>query len=184
MLEHVVHFYDPSPSSLVEKAARPVREALRRGDVALVVAQSGRLNEIQHRLESEGIDCRDAIKRGRLEFLDGHEVLGKIMFAGSPEPEAFDRVVGDTLRQLLDRREARTVHVYGEMVGLLWADGNEAGAVELERLWNGLLADLPVSLYCAYPIDGFDRSVWDESMEAVLDAHTHVIPENLVTRGA
>jgi hypothetical protein len=184
MLEHVVHFYDRSPPELVEGAARPVREALRRGDVSLIVAQSERLNALQQQLETEGIDCRDAVKRGRLEFMDAHEVLGKIVFAGRPDPEAFDRVVGDTLRQLLSLREARTVHVYGEMVGVLWSEGNEEAAVELERLWNGLLADLPVSLYCAYPIAGFDRSVWDESMEAVLDAHTQVIPENLITRGA
>ena len=43
------------------------------------------------------------------------------------------------------------MRVYGEMVALLWEDGNVTGAIELERMWNGLGAEVPFSLFCAYP---------------------------------
>jgi hypothetical protein len=43
------------------------------------------------------------------------------------------------------------VRVYGEMVALLWADGQVAAALELEDLWNELGRRLPFSLFCGYP---------------------------------
>lgn len=181
---HVVHFYEPGAANLVEEASRFLANALNEGEVALVAAQCERLNGIQREIEALGVDCRDAAKRGRVEFLDGHDVLAKIMFAGRPDPEAFDRVIGEKVRELLARRGTHKLHIYGELVGILWRDGNDAGAVELERLWNRLLDDLPAGLYCGYPMDGFDQPVWSEHMEAVLSLHTHAIPESLTARSA
>ena len=183
MLRHSVEFYDPDATALVENVARSICDSLKRGDVALVVAQAERLYAIQLRLEGLNVVCRDAVKRGRLEWLDGHDVLEQIMFAGRPDPEAFDRVVGETVRHLLGRRDARAIYGYGEMVGILWNQDNEAGAVELERLWNGLLAEIPAVLHCGYPIDRFKHTLWSDTMEAVLAAHTHSIPERLVASG-
>jgi len=180
MLRHVAEFYESEPSALIENVARTACDALHGGDVALVVAPAERMNQIQSALEFQGLDTREAIKRGRLEFIDAHEALDRFMFAGRPDPDAFDRVVGEAVRGMLARREASKLYAYGEMVGVLWDDGNEAGAVELEALWNALLADLPVSLHCGYPAESFERAVWTGHMEAVLDAHDETIPENLV----
>jgi hypothetical protein len=130
------------------------------------------------------VDCREAVKRGRLEFLDAHDTLARFMYGGRPDPEAFDRVIGDKVRDMLSRRHANAIYAYGEMVGVLWKDGNDVGAVELEQLWNALLDDLPASLYCGYPMEGFDEPVWSDSMEAVLSAHTRAIPERLTARSA
>lgn len=184
MLDHVVHFYESGPSKFVSDIARFIADALYDGDVALVIAQTEHLNGISGALEDLGIDCCQAIKRGRLELFDANETLDKFMYAGRPDPAAFDRTVGEKVRELLARRNARTLHTYDEMVGVLWNDGNDLGAVELERLWNHLLADLPVSLYCGYPVQGFDEPVWSDTMEAVLAAHTRVIPEELTARTA
>jgi len=30
---------------------------------------------------------------------------------------------------------------FGEMVAILWSEGNKVGALELERLWNDVLKD-------------------------------------------
>ena len=35
-------------------------------------------------------------------------------------------------------RGGRRIHAFGEMVALLWADGNRDGAIRLEELWNEL----------------------------------------------
>lgn len=180
MLRHVAQFYDTEPAALIENVSRTACSALHEGDVVLVVAPAERMNQIQASLERHGVDCRETIKRGRLEFIDAHDALDRFMFAGRPDPDAFDRVVGDIVRGMLARREAARLYAYGEMVGVLWNDGNEAGAVELEALWNALLANLPVSLHCGYPAESFERPVWTEHMEAVLDAHGETIPENLV----
>lgn len=184
MHDHLVHFYEPNTSELVTNVARRLSGALAEGDVGLVIAPAERLNGVERALESLGVDCRDAIKRGRLDLFDGHQVLQRIMYGGRPDPEAFDRVLGQKVRELLGRRHAHNLRAYGELVGILWSGGNEAGAVELERLWNQLLEDLPVSLYCGYPMTGFDEPVWSDTMEAVLALHTHAIPESITARSA
>lgn len=179
MIDHVVHFYKAGAEDLVTSVSRFLSSALYEGDVALVAASADRINALHAALEKRGIDCLDAVKRGRLEFLDGHEVLNDLMYARRPDPQTFDRLIGERVRDMLVRRDATRLHVYGELVGILWADGDEAGAVELERLWNQLIEPLPVALYCGYSMHGFDQRVWDESMEAVLSAHMRSIPERL-----
>jgi hypothetical protein len=184
MRDHLVHFYEPGPSNFVQDVTQFIAGALYEGDVSLVVAEAERLNAIYDALEEGGIDCRESVKRGRLELLDAHQLLDRFMYAGRPDPESFDRSVGDKVREMLGRRETHAIHIYGEMVGVLWNDGNELAAIELERLWNQLLADLPASLYCGYPIEGFDEPVWSDTMEAVLASHTRAVPEHLTARTA
>ena len=184
MPDHVVHFYEPEGSGFAACIARFLAGALCDGDVALVVAPVERLNAVHDALEARGIDCREAVKRGRLELLEAHETLDCFMYAGRPDPVPFDRIVGDKVRELLSRRQARALHVYGEMVGILWSDGNDMGAVELELLWNKLIADLPVKLYCGYPLDGFDDAEPTGTAKSVLAAHTRIVPEYLAARTA
>jgi hypothetical protein len=43
------------------------------------------------------------------------------------------------------------VRVFGEMVALLWADGDRNGALVLEELWNDLTRRMSFPLLCAYP---------------------------------
>ena len=45
----------------------------------------------------------------------------------------------------------RPLHAYGEMVALLWERGEVAAALELESMWNAVIAGRPVRLLCAYP---------------------------------
>ena len=57
------------------------------------------------------------------------------------------------VRSTIDQ-DAR-IAVFGEMVALLWADGNKEGAIRLERLWNDLAHTNSFALHCAYPRNGF-----------------------------
>lgn len=184
MHDHLAHFYEPGASNLVTSVARHIAGALGGGHVALVVAQAERLNGIHDALEALDVDTRDAVKRGRLDYLDGLDVLHALMFAGRPDPEAFDRVIGQKVREMLGRRHAPSLYAYGELVGMLWNAGNEVGAIEVERLWNQLLEDLPASLHCGYPMSGFDQAVWSDTMEAVLSLHTGAIPERITAHSA
>jgi signal transduction histidine kinase len=68
------------------------------------------------------------------------------------------------------------VRVFGEMVALLAADGNDAAAVRLEALWNDLQRAHPCALLCAYPmacLGGEGRSAFVDEICAV---HSAVIP--------
>ena len=76
----------------------------------------------------------------------------------------------------LATREPGSVRLYGEMVAVLWQQGDEPGALALEAMWRDYLAKRPMPLLCTYPqrsLDGHRDSA------AVLAAHDHVFPETV-----
>ena len=75
------------------------------------------------------------------------------MVDGSPERERFNEVMGGVLPSVSDGRSR--VRAFGEMVALLWAEGNLQRAIRLEELWNDLQKAHSFSLFCAYPMHGF-----------------------------
>ncbi|HEY6058893.1 MAG TPA: MEDS domain-containing protein, partial [Candidatus Limnocylindrales bacterium] len=119
-----------------------------------------------------------AVLEGRLVFHDAEAMLGRVMVAGTPSSERFADVVGEALRGVQDRAGHTGVRAYGEMVGLLWKAGELDAAVRLEELWNELLRVHDVSLFCGYPIDIFSPDFQADKVDALLCAHTHLLPLN------
>jgi PAS domain S-box-containing protein len=67
------------------------------------------------------------------------------------------------------------------MVALLWAEGNQDAALELEQLWNRLADTHSFHLHCAYPISLFASQADAESIAAVCGEHSGVIPAEQYT---
>jgi hypothetical protein len=93
---------------------------------------------------------------------------------GMPDPAAFRRLVAEMLGRV-HAAGYRRVRLYGEMVDLLWQEDLEA-ALRLEALWNGVLADEPITMLCAYRIDNFDRYAHRRVLLRVSQMHSHLIP--------
>jgi len=62
------------------------------------------------------------------------------------------------------------------MVGILWKAGRFSAAILLEQFWNDLLSRSPFNLFCAYPIDVFEQDFRPAHLDALLCAHTHLLP--------
>jgi hypothetical protein len=62
------------------------------------------------------------------------------------------------------------------MVGILWARGQREAALQLEEFWNRLAAATGMALFCAYPIDMLGQDLDCRAVDAVLSAHTHMLP--------
>lgn len=146
--DHVVQFYEHD-DELLGVVGGYLGAAVRDGDVVVVIASAGHRAGFEATMADAGADVVAARTEQRLVMLDAATVLSAFMVDGRPDPAKFDAVVGGVLR--LTAEAGRPVRAYGEMVALLWADGNVAGATELERLWNALGEQLPFSLFCAYP---------------------------------
>jgi len=69
----------------------------------------------------------------------------------------------------------RPVRVYGEMVNLLWQDGETRAAAVLEGMWNELAQKASFTLLCAYHVDA-EKPGHEERLHDVCSAHTHLIP--------
>jgi hypothetical protein len=65
------------------------------------------------------------------------------------------------------------MRAFGEMVALLWAQGHNAATLRLEQLWNELIGQEALALFCAYPRIGATRDL-TEVLAEVCAAHSKV----------
>ena len=171
--EHFVQFYE-SDKFLVDSVSAYVGQALVAGEGAVIIATGDHRNRIRRILKRRGIDVTAARTSGQYLALDAKQTLAKFMVEGSPDPLRFEESVGALIAQL--EQAWPRVRAFGEMVALLWADGNSEGACQLEALWNDLAKRRSFTLYCAYPLDGFRDEAMGASLHDVCNCHARVIP--------
>jgi PAS domain-containing protein len=144
------------------------------GDACIVITTKAYRESLEERLKANGLDLAAAHARDEYISLDAVETLSKFMVDGSPEPGRFAEVLGNVIeRAAKDRRHVR---IFGEMVALLWADGNRAAAIRLEELWNDLSKTHSFSLFCTYPMQGFDGEAYEMEFTEICRQHSQVIP--------
>jgi diguanylate cyclase (GGDEF)-like protein len=170
---HLVEFYE-TEEFLVDTVCCFLVPALHAGDGAIVVATPEHRDAFERALDEAGIDVHGAIRDGRYVALDARDVLARFMVDGAPHPQRFRETVG----AVMDGAAAgeRRLRVYGEMVALLWDDGDMASAVALEDLWNDLGEVRTFELLCAYPMSAFDDPDSAAAFKRICDQHTSVIP--------
>ncbi len=161
---HVVQFYEDH-EVLVDTVADYAAQGLRQGDTVVLIATAAHLERIRAALAGVASATDES---GRLLCLDAADTLAQLMDGDRPDPAAFDRVVGSLLRGVQG-----PIRAFGEMVALLWDDGQVQAAMELEELWNRLCGDTPFALMCAYEIGSGDGPGHD--LEAVCHLHSQVI---------
>jgi hypothetical protein len=172
---HAVQFYDADESALVDNVGRYLAVGLVRGEHALVVTTPEHEAAFTADLERAGVDTAAALADGRLRFLDAEATLALLLIEGYPDVERFDEVVGRMIRRTKGQ-SAVGLRAYGEMVGILWDRGEYPAAIRLEQLWHRLLKSVDFQLFCAYPIDIFGDHFEVGLVDAVLCAHTHLVP--------
>jgi anti-sigma regulatory factor (Ser/Thr protein kinase) len=179
--DHVVNLYD-CDQDVVAAVAAFVAEGLHGEEVVLVIATSSHRSEVDRVLRLGGLDVGGARAAGRYVFLDARETLAQFMADGKPDPARFREVVGTLVAEA--EATGRPVRAFGEMVALLWDDGDLAGAIELERLWNDLSRDHRFVLYCAYPVDALAASGDLGATGDVCRQHSQIIPPSSYASGA
>jgi len=180
---HVVQLYDKSdPQSLAANVSRYLGEGLRRGEGALVIATPEHRDLFWRELEKSGVAILPAVESGQLGFLDAWTTLSRCMAGSQPDWLAFESVVGAAIGRAWPQDSQTSLRAYGEMVALLWKSGQLAAATRLEQLWNRLLAQSSFTLYCSYEIDIFGKDFHSRSIDAILRAHTHLMPAQLESK--
>ena len=179
--DHVVQFYD-GEEDLLALVGSYLSAAVLDGEAVIAIASGDHIPVLTAALEDCGADVEGARGGGVFEILDAGEVLSRFMVDGMPSPEAFDSSVGVLVRAAA--ATGRPVRAFGEMVALLWAEGNQAAAVELERLWNGLQQETPFALFCGYPMHLMAAGTSAESFGEVCHLHSQVLEGAPVPTGA
>ncbi len=171
--DHFVQIYK-SDETLTDSVAGFMADGLWQSELTLVVATQAHRNALEEKLRARGVDLVSAVVAGQYIAVDAAETLDKFMVDGMPDKARFDAVVGGLVRRAT--RGGRVLRAFGEMVAILWQQGNAPAAIALEKLWNELSRERPFALFCAYPHSCFDTENGGMTLEHVCSTHTQVIP--------
>src|ERR1043165_4396011 len=151
---HDVQFYD-GEEFLFEAVASFLTDGLRAGQPLVVIATEAHRRGFLDQLRPIYHDIDDRLHGSDIVWLDARETLAAFMEGPTPNPELFEVTVGNVFEKVMADRSYLVVRAYGEMVDLLWKDGNIEGAIALEELWNGLARKYSFNLLCAYSMGNF-----------------------------
>jgi signal transduction histidine kinase len=174
-VEHAVQFYE-SEEFLAAAVADFLASGLVLGQPAVAILSADRTTRILPRLEEQGIDVSLQREEGRLVILDARESLGRFMKGRMPHAGRFLDFIGGVLEKSAPVGGGSVVRVYGEMVDVLWRDGDATAAIRVEELWNELAERRPFELLCAYAMGNFHSEADAQRFREICENHTRVIP--------
>jgi signal transduction histidine kinase len=170
---HVVKFYE-SEDALVSLVGDFLARGVSDGEPLVIIARQSRHSAFMTALRARGVDFDHVLTSGRLTLLDAKATLSGFMIGSLPDSELFMDHVGDLVSRTIERHGS--VRAYGEMVDVLWQDGNPEAAIRLEEMWNLLQQKHRFSLFCGYAMGNFYKESDRRMFDAICESHTHVIP--------
>jgi signal transduction histidine kinase len=176
---HGLQFYIDDKYLASTVASSLLRDGLG-DDRLLIVATPAHREAVASELRAAGLDLEALQAADRLVFADARSSLDQMMVNGRPDRVRFAELVGQTVRRL-SGPDGATVRIYGEMVDLLWREGNPDAAHELEDLANELCATLPVTILCGYSLDTVDRDETGAHFLRICHSHDHIAPAESYT---
>lgn len=168
--DHLVQIYDDE-MRFMETLERFVGDGLSNGEAVLLIATSSHLTWLESRLRETGHDMAAARATDAYIALDAASTLAEFMVDGWPHAGRFFEGIGPIVARA--KRGGRAMRAFGEMVALLWAQGHNGATLRLEHLWNQLIAEQALAVFCAYPRIGATRDLSD-ALEDVCAAHSKV----------
>lgn len=171
---HAVRFYE-NEKSLSQIVAEFLADGLAAGNPGIVVAAPSQRAAIVRELLARSWDVVHLQRSGDLVLLDAKDTLAAFMTEGGLDAEAFRNIMCEAIKSACRGRVDCTVRIYGQMVDILWQDGEKQAALRLEMLWNQLAQTQAFSLMCGYAMGHFYK---DAHVDDVCSHHTHVISAN------
>lgn len=169
---HAVKFYG-SDDSLFSTVGTFLGEGLVAGHPAIIIATPAHRHGILSELESRLIDVQRAEASGNLIVRDCDALLALILVDGQPDPVAFEECIGGLIAGVQMTGPGAMIRAYGEMVNVLWKDGQTEAAMKLEMLWNKLALTHRFTLLCGYSMGQFYKQSQD--YQAVCEQHSHIL---------
>lgn len=144
---HLVMF-PGTEEALVDEVARYLLTGFEASEAGLLCATQAHAEKILARLAQQGADVDGLLASGQLVLLDAEQTVAEFMRNGRPDAALYRSTVGDKVQSITEHWPR--VRAYGEMVAVLWSQGNLPAAFIVEDLWNELTDELPFLLVCAY----------------------------------
>ena len=170
--DHLVLFYR-TDEEMTERVGRYLHRALAVGGVAVAIATPKHRLMLEGWLAGGGTDVAAARARGRYLGRDASETVRRFEVAGWLDAAGFWQTISPLIRQA--NQSGQPVHVFGEMVSVLWDAGVVNGAIELEAMWNELGGQYPFTLLCAYPVSSVSDDRHHDALTEVCRLHAAAV---------
>ena len=171
--DHIVQLYQDQ-DFLNRAVCRFAGAAIANGEGIILVPTLTHWNAIRPRLESEGVDVQAARERGQLTVVDADKFLPRFMRDAMPDSPVFLGLAAEVIGKARGRYQK--VRWWGEMVGVLWEQGNAAASMALEDLFDQLGRKHDVALFCSFLMDNFDSDIHTHMLPRLGTNHSHLIP--------
>ena len=171
--DHYVQFYE-NDKHLIQAVGTYVAQGFVEGHSAVVILTAKHRAVLEKKLRGGGVEPREYHESGLYFAYDAHEMLSCFMVDDAPNARRFRATIEPIIE--VASQQGSAVRAFGEMVAILWAEGNKNGAIELEMLWNDLMEKNSFALLCAYPIGNFSDEEKNRELRHICRAHSCVIP--------
>lgn len=170
--EHFAQIYEED-SDFLDTLEGFVVSGLQDGDSVVLIITPEHLARLEDRLKAYGDETVTLARSlGQLITADAEQVLSRFMVNGWPDEERFVRTVTELLES--SRKAGRRIRAFGEMVALLWAQGQNGATVRLEHLWHKMCDEERFPLFCAYPKSGFTQDS-ASSLHEICHIHSRIV---------
>jgi hypothetical protein len=166
--DHLVFFY-LNDAELTGQVSEYLLQAIRSGGAAIAIASPVHRASFGGWLTDAGVDVTAARASGSYLDVDAAETMRGFMVADWPDPALFWQAISPLVRQAA--KSGQPVHIFGEMVSLLWDAGLVNAAIEVEAMWNELGSQYLFTLCCSYPAQSVNDSRHHDALTEVCRLH-------------
>jgi hypothetical protein len=172
---HIVQLYQDE-DFYGEAISHFAAEGLARGESIILVATQPNWKNISARLRGKGFDTEALFRQGQLTLLDADTTLPKFMAGNLPDGDIFKPLAKQTIAKARAGGKFPRVRWWGEMVNVLYVEGNKQGSNRLEEFFDEVAHEESIAIFCSFLMDKFDPKIYEEVFSNVCRTHSHVIP--------
>jgi len=150
-------------------------EGVRAGQPIVVIATAAHRRQFADAMRGRGVEVGLLVEGRDAIWLDAHETLASFMQGPLPDAELFHATVGALFERIQRNRRYVVVRAFGEMVDVLWRQGNVNAAIAVESLWSEVAASYSFSLLCGYSMASHMTRDNASAFKRICAAHGHVL---------
>ena len=165
-MPHAVLFYQDD-TFLIDALVAFIRAGYEETATIIVIVTESHRTQLRVRFQTLG----QAEIGAAVMYVDAVDLLSSFMVNGQPDQTRFISALTPFVRWTM---LGGPIRIFGEMVSVLWTQGNTRAALRLEGLWTELATRHAFSRVCGYPLSGFpDQN--HETFHQVCHTHTRVL---------
>jgi hypothetical protein len=173
--DHIVQLYQDQ-QFLNRAVCRFAAGAIANGEGVILVPTAAHWDAFRPRLEAEGVNVKAAQDNGQLTVVDADELLPRFMKGGMPDAPVFLGLAADVIAKAHGEGQYQKVRWWGEMVNILWEQGNVAASMNLEDQFDRLANHHEIAIFCSFVMDNFNSEVHSRLLPRLGQNHSHLIP--------